>query len=86
MFWDMLEMGIAIVAIRLPVLYGLHRHWSTRDLLVRLRLSIFGKAQHPPSRSSGMEMVDVNKARRQVDHTPKTSADHTEITQTSEMV
>lgn len=39
MFWGMLEMGIAVVATCLPVLYRLHHYWPPRRLMARLRLN-----------------------------------------------
>jgi hypothetical protein len=57
MFWGMLEMGIAMVAICLPVLYRVWRHWPLINLLVRLVSWGSSKPQNSSNRSN-MEMAD----------------------------
>ncbi|QKX63470.1 uncharacterized protein TRUGW13939_10640 [Talaromyces rugulosus] len=84
MFWGMLEMGIAVVAICLPVLYRLRRHQPLRDLMGRLRLYGLSNSSH----YSGTEIFDLDDPRHtawlqtqpgecvaQVSHVPKTSGD-----------
>lgn len=63
MFWGMLELGIAVIAICLPVLYRLRLYWSPADLVPFLRSSKRSNNENS-SQNNGVETFELGNATR----------------------